>query len=329
VADPVLRVTGLVRQFRTDAGVTVRAVAGVDLEVRRGATLAVVGESGCGKTTLARCIIGAIPPTSGRLEIVGQDLTALRGAALRAMRARLGFVQQNPISSLDPTMRVRDVVAEPLRTHGSLRGRDLDARIRELLDLVSLRAAVLEQRPGELSGGQAQRVAIARAIALGPDLIVLDEPTSALDLSVQAQILNLLLDLQGRLGLTYVLISHDLDVVEHVSDEIMVMYLGRIVERLEGSQMRAAARHPYTLALFSATPAIGRGGRRDRIVLQGDVPDPAHVPSGCRFQSRCWLRTRLGEPGDCADREPELLGDGPDHVVACHFADRVGAGPMT
>ncbi len=328
MAESVLRVAGLTRSFRTDGGAEVRAVDGVDLVVERGSTTAVVGESGCGKTTLARCIVGAIGPTSGRIEIAGTDTSGLRGGALRAMRARLGFVQQNPIAALDPTMRVRDVIAEPLRTHGTLRGAALDGRIRELLELVSLRPAVLDQRPGELSGGQAQRVAIARALSLGPDLIVLDEPTSALDLSVQAQILNLLLELQSRLGLTYVLISHDLDVVAHVSDQVAVMYLGRIVERLEGGRMQAAARHPYTLALFSATPTVG-ADRRQRIVLAGDVPDPAHVPSGCRFRSRCWLHTRLDSPAVCAEAEPPLSGDGSGHEVACHFADREPAQPMS
>ncbi len=328
MAEPLLRVSDLVRHFRTDTGTTVRAVAGVSLEVQRGSTLAIVGESGCGKTTLARCVIGAIRPTTGTIAFAGQDLTRLRGAALRTARARLGFVQQNPMSALDPTMRVRDIVAEPLRIHRPIRGQQLDERVVELLGLVSLRRAVLEQRPGELSGGQAQRVAIARAIALGPELLVLDEPTSALDLSVQAQILNLLVDLQARLSLTYVLISHDLDVVEHVSDVIAVMYLGRVVEQLEGGKLHEAARHPYTIALVSATPTVGLSGRGERIVLRGDVPDQGQDSIGCAFASRCWLRTQLDNPSDCDEREPALSHRGDAQLVACHFADRTREGSM-
>jgi oligopeptide/dipeptide ABC transporter ATP-binding protein len=326
VAEPVLRVTGLTKEYLAGRRTPVRALGGVDLEVSRGSTLAVVGESGCGKTTLARCVIGAVAPTAGRIELSGQEITSLRGSALRRVRARLGFVQQNPTASLDPMMRVREVVAEPLRTHTSLRGGALEARIRELVDLVSLRPQVLDQRPSELSGGQAQRVAVARAIALGPELLVLDEPTSALDLSVQAQILNLLLELQGRLSLTYVLISHDLDVVEHLADEVAVMYLGRIVERAHAAVMRPSARHPYTVALFSATPSIRGAERRERIVLRGDVPNPASIPTGCPFRSRCWLWERLGRPEVCAEREPDLSDDGQGHAVACHFADQVGTG---
>ena len=326
MTEPVLRVTGLVKEYRSGRGAPVRAVAGVDLTVVRASTLAVVGESGCGKTTLARCVIGAVAPTAGRIEFAGRDLVGLRGAALRAVRARFGFVQQNPTAALDPMLRVREIVAEPLRTHSPLRGRALEMRIRELIDLVSLRPEVLEQRPPELSGGQAQRVAIARAIALGPELIVLDEPTSALDLSVQAQILNLLLDLQRRLSLTYVLISHDLDVVEHLGDEVAVMYLGRIVERADAGAMRTEARHPYTVALFSATPSVRADTHLERIVLRGDVPSPARIPTGCPFRSRCWLWERLGRPAVCAEREPDLNEGGNGHLVACHFADRVASG---
>lgn len=324
MTDPVLRVTGLVREFRSGGRPPVRALAGVDFEVGRGATLAVVGETGCGKTTLARCVIGAIAPTAGRVEVSGVDLVGLHGAQLHAMRGRFGFVQQNPTAALDPMQRVHDVVAEPLRTHSALRGAALDGRVRELVDVVSLRPEVLAQRPSELSGGQAQRVAIARAVALGPELIVLDEPTSALDVSVQAQILNLLLDLQRRLGLTYVLISHDLDVVEHLGDEIAVMYLGRIVERADAATMGTAPLHPYTVALFSATPSVQAVPHRARIVLRGDVPDPANVPAGCSFRPRCWLWERLGRPSVCADREPVLAVAATAHAVACHFADRVG-----
>jgi len=323
---PVLRVTGLTREFRSGGRIPVRAVAGVDLQVARGATLAVVGESGCGKTTLARCMMGAIAPTAGRIELDGREITALRGSGRRRIQARLGFVQQNPTAALDPMMRVREIVAEPLRTHSRLRGAPLETRIRELIDLVSLRPDVLDQRPTELSGGQAQRVAIARAIALGPELLVLDEPTSALDVSVQAQILNLLLDLQARFGFTYILISHDLDVVEHVADEVAVMYLGRIVERIDAADMRRAARHPYTIALFSATASVRAAGGRERIVLRGDVPNPVAIPTGCPFRSRCWLWERLERPGACVERVPDLVSNGRGHTVACHFAEQADAG---
>ncbi len=326
MTEPILRITGLVKEYRSGRGTPVRAVAGVDLDVARGSTLAVVGESGCGKTTLARCIIGAVSPTRGRIDVSGQELSSLRGPDLRRLRARLGFVQQNPAGALDPTMRVGEVIAEPLRTHRSLRGSGLETRIRELIDLVSLRPEVLDQRPNELSGGQAQRVAIARAVALGPELLVLDEPTSALDLSVQAQILNLLLDLQQRLSLTYVLISHDLDVVEHLGDDVAVMYLGRIVERAGAGAMRASARHPYTVALFSATPSIRAAKRGERIVLRGDVPDPAHIAAGCPFRSRCWLWEQLGRPDVCREREPDLLETAGGHLAACHFAGRLASG---
>jgi oligopeptide/dipeptide ABC transporter ATP-binding protein len=326
MTEPILRITGLVKEYRSGRGTRVRAVAGVDLDVARGSTLAVVGESGCGKTTLARCIVGAVSPTTGRIDVLGQELSSLRGPDLRRLRARLGFVQQNPAGALDPTMQVRDVIAEPLRTHRSLRGSGLEKRIRELIDLVSLTPGVLDQRPNELSGGQAQRVAIARAIALGPELLVLDEPTSALDLSVQAQILNLLLDLQHRLSLTYVLISHDLDVVEHLADDVAVMYLGRIVERANPGAIRASARHPYTVALFSATPSIRTAKRVERIVLRGDVPDPAQIGTGCPFRSRCWLWEWLGRPDVCREREPDLLETADGHLAACHFAGRLGSG---
>lgn len=325
MAEPALRVTGLTKEYRRGGRTPVRALRGVDLEVARGSTLAVVGESGCGKTTLARCVVGAVSPTAGRIELSGREITSMRASELRRLRARLGFVQQNPTAALDPMMRVREIVAEPLRTHSSLRGGALEARVRELVDLVSLRPQVLDQRPSELSGGQAQRVAVARAIALGPELLVLDEPTSALDPSVQAQILNLLLELQDRLSLTYVLISHDLEVVEHLADDVAVMYLGRIVERADAAVLRLAARHPYTVALYSATPSTRAAERRERIVLRGDVPNPASVSTGCPFRARCWLSERLGSPEVCAEREPELSDDGTGHVVACHFADQAGA----
>jgi oligopeptide/dipeptide ABC transporter ATP-binding protein len=323
MTEELLSVSGLVKEYRNSSGTPIRALDGVDLTLSRGSTLAVVGESGCGKTTLARSILGAVTPTSGSVRFQGEEISSLRGAALRKVRARLGFVQQNPATSLDPRMRVADIIAEPLRAHGLVREGQLTQQVAELADLVSLRTAVLQQRPMELSGGQAQRVAIARAIALRPELIILDEPTSALDLSVQAQVLNLLLELQHQLSLSYLLISHDLDVVEHLSDTIAVMYLGRIVEKGAAEELSRSANHPYTAALFSATPSLDPVTRRERIVLTGDVQSSLLEVQGCSFRSRCWLWEKLGQPAACAESAPLLIAKSSDVSAACHFSEQV------
>jgi oligopeptide/dipeptide ABC transporter ATP-binding protein len=321
VAKPLLRVRGLVKEFSGPP--TVRAVDGVDVEVGHGSTLALVGESGSGKTTLARCVTLALRPTAGTVELEGVDPWRLPGGEVRLLRRRLGFVHQSPAAALDPTMRVHDIVAEPLRTHERRARAAISTRVQELLGLVALTPDVVDKRPHELSGGQAQRVAIARAIALDPALVVLDEPTSALDVSVQAQVLNLLADLRERLELAYLLVSHDLSVVEHFGEQVAVMYLGRIVELAPAAALFSAACHPYTVALRSATPTLAPDGRRARIVLHGDLPRPDERPAGCPFRPRCWLYEALGRPAACRDEEPTLRSVGDRQDAACHFAEEV------
>ncbi|HEU5031612.1 MAG TPA: oligopeptide/dipeptide ABC transporter ATP-binding protein [Spirillospora sp.] len=298
----------------------VPVVAGLDLTVRAGRTLGVVGESGCGKSTLARAIVGLIPAFAGTIEFAGTDLASLPRRRRRRVARDVQMVFQDPYTSLNPRMTVAAVVAEGWRVHPGIvpRGRE-DAEVARLLDLVGLRPEHAARRLHELSGGQCQRVAIARALALRPRLIVCDEAVSALDVSVRAQILNLLADLQAELGVAYLFISHDLDVVRHIADEVAVMYLGTVVEQGTAEQVFGEPRHPYTRALLSAVPSV-----RDRpddaareIVLEGEVPSPAAPPSGCRFRTRCFMAA-----GRCAEEVPELIvREGTAHPVACHFAD--------
>ncbi len=327
----LLEVTGLKVHFPVKKGVllertvgAVRAVDGVDLAVERGRTLGVVGESGCGKSTLGRAVLQLEPVTAGRVVFDGQDLGALRPAALRAMRRRMQMVFQDPLASLDPRQSVSSVLSEPLRTHGEKGPHD--ARVRELLDLVGLPANAANRYPHEFSGGQRQRIGIARAIALGPDLLIADEPVSALDVSIQAQVVNLLAELQQRLGLTMVVIAHDLAVVRHISDDVAVMYLGSVVEVAPSDDLYARPMHPYTVALLSAIPVpdpeVEDG--RERIVLQGDLPSPADPPGGCRFHTRCPWR----QPTRCADEVPVLRPVAPGQTVACHFAEAIAAGEL-
>jgi oligopeptide/dipeptide ABC transporter ATP-binding protein len=292
---------------------TVRALEWVDLDIYPGETLGVVGESGCGKTTLGRCLIRLIEPTFGEVFFRGEDLLKLDRATLRQRRREFQMVFQNPYLSLNPRMNVLDLVGEPLRAHTDLRGRALADRVAELLDRVGLAREHLYRYPHEFSGGQLQRIAIARALALNPVFVVLDEPTSALDVSVQAQILNLLKELQAELGLTYLFISHDLSVVQHISDRIAVMYLGRIVEISTVERIFSDARHPYTQALLSSTPLPDPQARRSRIILPGDVPSPLNPPPGCSFHPRCFQALPV-----CATDEPRLIDVGDDHLVACH-----------
>ncbi len=329
---PLLRVEGLKVHFPIKEGIIferhvgdIRAVDGVSFELRKGETFGLVGESGCGKSTTGRGIVRIYKPTAGRVEFDGVDIANLEGAELRGMRRRVQMIFQDPYASLDPRMTAGSIIAEPLDIHSIGSKQDRQDRIRELLPLVGLDAAYGVRYPHEFSGGQRQRIGVARALALDPDLIVADEPISALDVSIQAQILNLLQRLQGRLGLTYLFIAHDLAVVRHISDRIAVMYLGRLVEVAASRDLNTEPLHPYSVALLSAVPipdpAIEQGRRR--IILQGDVPSPAAPPSGCRFHTRCWLRERLGNPEQCVAEEPALRELASGHEVACHFAEKV------
>jgi oligopeptide/dipeptide ABC transporter ATP-binding protein len=316
LSEPLLRVEGLVKQFRT-GGSVVHAVNGVDFEIRAGETLGLVGESGCGKSTLGRMIVRQLEPTAGRIVFDGTDISHSRRRALRPLRKRLQIVFQDPYSSLDPRMTIFDLLAEPLRIHRLYRGAESDRQLLELLERCGLPAARARQYPHVLSGGQRQRLAIARALVLNPELLILDEPVSALDISIQSQILNLLVELQKELGLAYLLITHDLAAVRQVSDRIAVMYLGRLVEVGDPEEICDRPLHPYAQALLSSVPISNprQRGTERRIILQGDVPNPASPPSGCTFRTRCWKATEL-----CLT-EPELIvRDHQGHPAACHYA---------
>ncbi|MDQ4132143.1 MAG: ATP-binding cassette domain-containing protein [Actinomycetota bacterium] len=301
----------------------VRAVDGVDLAVDRGQTLGLVGESGCGKTTTGHALLRLVEPTGGHIEFDGQDITSIRGDELRRLRRRMQLVFQDPYSSLDPRQSVGSILAEPLRAH-RVPAAERAQQVRELLDMVALPAGSVRRYPHEFSGGQRQRIGLARALALRPDLVVLDEPVSALDVSIQAQVVNLLEELQDRLGVAYVFIAHDLAVVRHVSDRVAVMYLGVIVEESPVERLYASPLHPYTVALLSAIPVPDPDveDRRRRIVLRGEVPSPSAPPSGCRFHTRCPLR----QPTRCHDEVPVLREIDPGHRVACHWAEDIVAG---
>jgi oligopeptide/dipeptide ABC transporter ATP-binding protein len=321
----ILRVENLVKYFPIRKGVfkrtvgQVHAVDGVSLEVKQGETLGLVGESGCGKSTLARTILKLVEPTSGKIVINGRDVTNYGRKQMRPVRRELQIVFQDPYASLNPRMTVRNIVSEPLVIHGVATSKaERNRRVDELLRTVGLSPEHANRFPHEFSGGQRQRIGFARALALNPQLVILDEPVSALDVSIRAQVINLLESLQGEFGLTYLFVAHDLSIVRHVSDRVAVMYLGKVVEIGSRDQVYDHPTHPYTQALLSAVPIESpqQRGKRKRIVLEGDVPNPANPPSGCRFRTRCWKAQEI-----CAQEEPLLELRGYDHPSACHFAE--------
>ena len=320
-AETLLEVRDLVKHFPIKRGVlgrtvgAVKAVDGVSFTIRRGETLGLVGESGCGKTTTGRVILRLLEPTSGHALFEGRDVFALSSSEMRSLRRQMQIIFQDPYSSLNPRITVGGMLSEVLTVHKLARGAAVKDRVAELLRMVGLSPDYARRYPHEFSGGQRQRLGVARALAVNPALIIADEPVSALDVSIQAQILNLLQDLQRDLGLTYLFVAHDLSVVEHISDRVAVMYLGRIVEIADRAQLYAGPKHPYTQALLSAVPVPEVGKRRTRIVLAGDVPSPANPPTGCAFHPRCWMAT-----DECRTRVPEERELAPGHLVRCHYA---------
>ena len=329
---PLVQVEDLKMYFPITSGVLinrhvgdVRAVDGVSLTINKGETVGLVGESGCGKSTVGRTLLRLYRPTAGRIIFDGQDITTAEGSTLRAVRRRMQMIFQDPYSSLNPRMTAAGIISEPLEIHDIGVGRERRERVRDLLATVGMDPDYGDRYPHEFSGGQRQRIGVARALALHPDLIVADEPISALDVSIQAQVINLLERLQGEFGLTYLFIAHDLSVVRHISDRIAVMYLGKIVETAGSRDFYERPLHPYSIALLSAIPIPDPAveGRRRRIILTGDVPSPSNPPTGCRFHTRCWLRERLSNPERCVAEEPPLREMATGHQVACHFAEEV------
>ncbi len=318
----LLRVDGLVKHFPIMAGVfqrqvgVVHAVDGISFDVYPGETVGLVGESGCGKSTAGRTILQLYRPTAGNVYYQDVNLVRLKGEDLRRMRQKMQMIFQDPYASLNPRMTIREIVGEPLLVHNMMKGKQIDDRVDELLDLVRLNPGFAMRYPHEFSGGQRQRIGIARALALNPDFIVADEPISALDVSIQAQVINLLEDLQERLGLTYLFIAHDLSMVRHISNRVAVMYLGKMVEFTSRDELYGQPMHPYAQALLSAVPVPDPliEENRKRIILEGDVPSPVNPPSGCRFRTRCRLADKI-----CAEQEPEWREIAPGHWVACHM----------
>ncbi len=318
----IVRVDNLVKHFPIYRGVfqrqigAVHAVDGISFSIHKGETFGLVGESGCGKSTAGRTILQLYKPTAGRVFFGDTDLTELRGEHMRHMRRQMQMIFQDPYASLNPRMTINEIVGEPLLVHGIMRRSEIDERVRELLRTVKLSPDFAARYPHEFSGGQRQRVGIARALALQPEFIVCDEPISALDVSIQAQVVNLLEDLQQQFGLTYLFIAHDLSMVRHISKRVAVMYLGIIVELSEREELYAKPLHPYTQALLSAVPVPDpiAEEQRQRIILQGDVPSPVNPPSGCRFRTRCPIAVKI-----CAESRPEFREVAPNHWVACHL----------
>jgi oligopeptide/dipeptide ABC transporter ATP-binding protein len=326
-AGPVLEVTDLVKHFRVGTGLpgvgdVVRAVDGVSLRIDPGEVVGLVGESGSGKSTIGRCIVRLLEPTSGRIVLAGRDITHLSRRRMRPLRDTVRIVFQDPYSSLDPRMTAGRIVGEPLQLRGIARGKQLDRRVAALFEKVGMAASYRHRYPHELSGGQRQRVGLARALSLEPRLLIADEPVSALDVSVQAAMINLLMDLQRDMGFSCLFITHDLSAVEFISNRIAVMYLGKIVETASREALFAAPRHPYTQALLSAilVPDPVRQRSRHRVILSGDIPSPLDPPSGCVFRTRCPVAVQR-----CADEVPPLEGSG--HLAACHLVGPDGAAP--
>jgi oligopeptide/dipeptide ABC transporter ATP-binding protein len=319
-AAPVLEVQDLKKHFAIQKGVLRRsagrvfAVDGVSFSIERGETLGLVGESGCGKSTVGRTVLRLIEPTDGSIKLDGEDITHLTKGELRPYRRQMQIIFQDPFSSLDPRMSAGGIVGEPLRVHGIARGTRRTARVAELFERVGLRKAQMSNYPHQFSGGQRQRIGIARALALSPKLIIADEPVSSLDVSIQAQVLNLMMDLQQELGLAYLFISHNLAVVEHISHRIAVMYLGRIVEYTDKKSLFMTPLHPYTELLLSAVPVPDPSIKRKKRVLQGDVPSPVNPPAGCHFHTRCPYAVDL-----CKVETPALREIRPGHRAACHL----------
>jgi peptide/nickel transport system ATP-binding protein len=320
---PLVRLSGLKKYFPITQGIIfqrevgrVHAVDGVDLEVAPGETLGIVGETGCGKSTLARLVCRLLPATEGRIEFDGQDITGLKGNRLRELRREIQMIFQDPYSSLNPRKRVGAIIGDPFEIHGLADGKELKKRVQELMEVVGLNPEHYNRFPAEFSGGQRQRIGVARALALRPKLIICDEPVSALDVSIQAQVINLLEDLQEEFQLTYIFIAHDLSVVRHVSDRVAVMYLGKVVELADARRLYAEPKHPYSGALLSAVPVPDpdKVQERKRVILLGDVPSPIDPPSGCRFHPRCPKAQQR-----CVDEVPPLETKASGDLAACHF----------
>lgn len=321
----LVKITNLKKHFAIKSGFfnretgSIKALDGIDLEVKEGETLGLVGESGCGKSTLGRVLLKLLPASSGKVEFMDRDLQELSDAQMKELRKDIQIVFQNPYASLDPRMTIREILSEPFQVHGIASGAELDRKVDELISLVGLSVSMLDRYPHEFSGGQRQRVGIARALALRPKLIIADEPVSALDVSVQAQILNLLLNLKKEFNLTYVFIAHNLDVVRYISDRVAVMYLGRVVEIGDCQAVYNKPLHPYSKALISAAPVPDPEYAHDeRIILVGDLPSPANPPAGCRFNTRCPMVQEK-----CRIDDPSLREIEPGHFSACHFAEQL------